>query len=116
MNALFGDKVALTSTDLDDLKKAKDKVWDDPQAFIDVSKGFLDQVPVFTNSKWETLFIEWKNNLEKANPTGDLKTLSDSTAGTLEEIRKTEKTKNAFWRLFGKGRVPDTIPPGPLNS
>ena len=116
LNALFGDKVALTSTDLDDLKKAKDKVRYDPQAFIKVSKGFLDQVPVFTNSKWEALFIEWKNNLKEANPTGDLRTLSDSTAETLEAIRKTEETKKAFWRLFGKGRVPDTIPSGPLNS
>ena len=116
LNALFGDKVALTSTDLDDLKKAKDKVWDDPQAFIKVSKGFLDQVPVFTNSKWEALFIEWKNNLKNAKPTGDLKTLSGSTAGTLEAIRKDEKTRQAFWRLFGKGEViPPTIPKDPLN-
>ena len=56
------------------------------------------------------------NNLPSSIDDPNIKTLRDSKRTTLTEIRKDEKTRQAFWRLFGKGEViPPTIPKDPLN-
>lgn len=118
-SGLFGKNVTLTRKDVKNLTNAKNKVWDDPRAFIKASKE-LHHLPIFTSQEWNKLFEEWMKNLPDSSGDSNIQTLKDSTHTTLTAIRKDKNIRQAFWRLFGNGRVPDTdtIPsgPGPLKS
>ena len=83
--------------------------------FVKLSKEYAESKAIFTNSDWLKFFEEWMNKLPSSIDDPNIKTLRDRKRTTLTEIRKDKDTREAFWRLFGKGEVPDTIPPGPLN-